>query len=854
MRLSNLFSLSYWFDASVLDRPAGPAMWLVVAAGVMWLLAGIVAVWRIRRVPRDMALAQVVAGLLIAAVAIGRLYAVPVLGLRVGWLLAGLVAVTPVVPRLLAQAYRDGLFGDCLRAMAFSPVQKSAAWHPATMLAWLGLHAAGLAAVISVVRLPLLLAPLLMALLLAPMAIASLAGFNHEGTKARGSLNLLRVFAPSWFSFISRGLSAFTPLLLVYAVLALRLLVGFIARFAMGEFRVVEPFGALLNLSLVLIVMSVYALASSIYLAATAQSSSVVRHPSSVKYGSLALIAGVIAWAGWTALTLRTHGASGSDPYAYVQMGVDLADHGTVFHSFPLARLTYDLNIPTEPVVHIGYKLPQDVSRMATTVWPPGYAVFTAAAYKLLGETGLYLITPILSLVSLLAVGWMTLTLTRSPAPLRGRGTRLAVAALVIFLTATSYQQVEWQLIPMADVAAQLFSVLALAIAFSSQRSALSGQLPVPTRRPPVSYAHAALAGVCLGIAFSIRYTQVLIAPALALALVLPADDGRRMTTDDRSGPSSVFRLPSILVCALFALLAAAPVLMYHTVAFGSPLHTGSEEWSNFSLARLPETAWRIASELNAYREYGLLTPFMAVGMYALWRRARRASWVLLAYFAPLFVFHVAYWPLRLRDILPLFPVLSLLAALGVVWLVQRLIELSHEDTTTRSTLKEHRAFVSSWLSNAGLAGLLVILSFAFVLRSMDTLALPVTRGFGAFGYMVREQRASFSQIARLTPEGAAIACSLNSGAIDLYAARLTFRPANWMPAQLLAFVRALQAEGTPVYVLEDGAEVASAVRTLREQFTLNEVARLDVPYYFAGSGSENRKVPLFRVEKVEGS
>ena len=112
MRLSNLFSLSYWFDASVLDRPAGPAMWLVVAAGAIWLLAGFIALWRIQRVPQDIALAQVAAGLLFAAVAIGRLYAVPVLGLRVGWLLAGGVAAAPFVPRLLAQAYRDGLIGD----------------------------------------------------------------------------------------------------------------------------------------------------------------------------------------------------------------------------------------------------------------------------------------------------------------------------------------------------------------------------------------------------------------------------------------------------------------------------------------------------------------------------------------------------------------------------------------------------------------------------------------------------------------------------------------------------------------------------------------------------------------------
>jgi len=134
------------------------------------------------------------------------------------------------------------------------------------------------------------------------------------------------------------------------------------------------------------------------------------------------------------------------------------------------------------------------------------------------------------------------------------------------------------------------------------------------------------------------------------------------------------------------------------------------------------------------------------------------------------------------------------------------------------------------------------------VLRSMDTLALPVTRGFSAFGYLVREQRASFTQIGRLTPPNAVIGCSLNSGPVDLYAGRLTFRPANWTPDQMTTFVRALRAEGAPVYLLDDGAEMAGAIQALRAQFTLREIARLDVPYYFAGSGSENRKAALYAV------
>ncbi len=819
MEFGNLFRLSYWLDPTVLERPAGPFMWLLVAVGALWGLGAIV-LWRARPPLRAVALAQAIAAALFAAVAIGRLYSIPLLGLRAGWLVAGLIGSAPVATRIAAQARRDGVFEACLRAMTFmtdmtQSRDSQSTWHRATMLAWAGLHLFGLTTVCAVARLPLALGPALCVALLAPAIIAL----------ARSALRRLQGNGAPMPAgqIITHGLAALTPLLLIYGVLALRLLIAFVARVATGAFAVVEPFGALLNLPLTLIVMSAYALLAAIYGALQhinlrcPDTQCATRNAQFVRWGALALMAGAMAWAGWTALTLRTHGVSGSDPYAYAQMGVDLAERGTVFHHFPLARLTYALDIPTEPIVHVGYKLPQDVSRMATTVWPPGYAMFTGAAYKIAGEQGLYLITPLLSLISLCAIAWMAGTFTRSPGPLRGRGSRLAVAALAVFLSATSYQQVEWQMIPMADVAAQLFSVLALALAFVDWRA-------------PGAWGRAALSGVCLGIAFDIRYTQVLIAPALALALLTPIPAGQPPLR------AIATRLPYVALCAAFALLAAAPVLIYHTLAFGSPFHTGSEEWANFSVTRLPETAWRTINELLAYREFGLLAPVIIIGAWALWHASRRGAVTLLAYFAPLFIFHVAYWPLRLRDILSLFPVLSILAAIGVVWVVQRMIEANHDKP-------------ARW-KRAGLAGLLVCLSFAFVLRAMDTLALPITRGFGAFGYLVREQRASFTEIGRLTPPNAVIGCSLNSGPVDLYAGRLAFRPANWTPDQLIAFVRALHREGRPVYLLDDGIEMTGMIETVRAQLTLRAVARLDVPYYFAGSGSENRQAALYAVEE----
>ena len=605
MRIGNFFHLSYWLDSSVLAQRAGNAMWLVVGLGAVWCVAGLVLALR-RRIKPDIALAQILAGALFSAVALGRLYSVPGLGLRVGWLIGLGIAVVPFAPRLLRQAIREDLPAGCLRSAAFAPPEAHT-WSALTTLAWLGLHLLGSMAVLSIIKLPVWFAPVLLALILAPQVIAALLQRSltqrPRSTQSSPISNSKSLFCnlPSQFS----RTTVLSPLLFVYLVLGLRLGVGLIARITLGQFRVVDPFGPLLDLPLSLVVMSAYALVASLYQAASQpQSPTSNLHIQTrslfVRAGSLALVAGVVAWACWNALTMHTQGVTGSDPYAYAQMGVDLAEHGTLAHSFPLIRLTYALDIPSEPIIHIGYKLPQDVGRTATTVWPPGYAVFTALGYLLDGEQGLYLITPLFSLLSLAVVWLFVYHLSRDAA--LGEGA-YAAAALGVFLTASSYQQIEWQLIPMADIATQAFSLLALyaALRARSRRSLRIG---------------AIVSGLALGIAFDVRYTQVLLAPALAYALYTsPALQGHKLAQ----------RLKALLACAIAAWVAVAPTLVYHMLAFGNPFHTGSEELVNFSLARLPETLLRITGELISYREFGLLLPLILIGTFVLWRRQRRS-------------------------------------------------------------------------------------------------------------------------------------------------------------------------------------------------------------------------------------
>lgn len=843
MRLDNLLRFDYWLDASVTAQPAGPAMWLAVVAGVIGCF---VVAWlgRSGRASRDVALAWIVAGGLVALVGLGRLFAIPVIGWRVGWLIAALLALAPLAKHALGRAWADGLATDCLHALSFGPPRAAGDWSATTAALWLAAHWLGLSVVFANLNLSLLLALALLALLLAPLIITA-------------ALDLVRRRAVRLWT-----LSSLSPLTITHLTTWL----------SFSGIRFEGVLGGVLSPLLSLIVMSALAFVIGGRWAAQRLEIGDWRF---VRWSTWLLVAAVLGWSAWTAMALHTHGVTGSDPYAYAQMGVDLVTRGTVFHAFPLARLTYALDIPSHPVVHVGYRIPEGADYESTTVWPPGYAVFTGLAYLLAGERGLYLITPLLNLIALGVVAWFAYHVSSVRGQVSGfrsqishekqpdtqdagrttqdsrRMTPYAIAALTVFLTATSYQQVEWQMMPMADIAAQLFSILALTLALRARGSLLM----------------AGLSGLALGIAFDIRYTQVLMAPAIALALALTdreTRDARRMMLDARNKmqndhlKSYILHLTS---CAIAALIAALPVLAYHQYAFGNPFVTGSEELAHFSLAGLPQTAMRTLGELNHYREFGLLAPLIALGLVAALRQHRRALVMLTVMFIILFGFHAAYHYLKLRDILFLFPIISWLAALGAVELWRMVSGLSSQflalsaERSIPLQPSDAQPFAIFNFQLSILGRLLVItticaMSFLFVLRSMETLALPITRGFGGFGYLVREQRLSFDRLRQMTPDDAVIGCSLNSGAVDLHARRMAFRPAGWTPDELTHFVDALHAEGRPVFLLDDGAELQEALATLRARYALREAGRLDMPYYEAvGGGSQNRRAPLFKIE-----
>lgn len=534
---------------------------------------------------------------------------------------------------------------------------------------------------------------------------------------------------------------------------------------------------------------------------------------------ALILLILTITWNIATIGAVRTRGVTASDPYAYAQMGVDLANTGSVAHNFPLVKYTYKLGIDTAPVVHVGYLLPKDERRQSTTVWPPGYAAFTALAFMVGGEPGLYLVTPILALVAIILITWLGYVVMRFAG-----GSKVAAlwcGVLGATFSATGYQQVEWQMIPMADIASQVFSIMSLLLALTSARG-----------RGAVSTLAAVTSGMALGIAFDVRYTQILVAPALAWALwgFGPAKTALRRTS----------------LCAIAALVVALPVLIFNAMTFGSPFAIGSEEGGNFSVSAMPQTVVRIVGQLSLENEFGLLWGAVAVGAVLLCYSDWRTFGTLAIYVFGVFALHAFYSYLRPRDLLSLFPVLYVLCAFALFR------ALNFVFVTGRKL--EGRLGQSG--SIAVQIGLCLIVALAvtrtaqtFWQRTEKVVQLPQTRGFNTFGYLYQPQRDAFQRLQELTEPQSAIATTLNGGAIDFYANRLSFRLADWNHADGQEFLSELLDAQIPIYALYDGVEIEQALNQIDRSFLVTKVADVAVPYYdFRGGGSQPRTVALARI------
>lgn len=509
---------------------------------------------------------------------------------------------------------------------------------------------------------------------------------------------------------------------------------------------------------------------------------------------SVALLLATFVWFGAEVIGHRTRGATATDPYAYVQMAVDLSTRGTPLHASPLFQEIANLGIAWYPIEHIGYRLFDNLTGDAPSVWPIGGSVWIAAFYRVLGEEGLYLATPIAAILSLIAFAFLVWEYFRDKSIVE----RGAVTIISIALLATSWEQVDRSIVPLVDAQAQLFSILTLLFTFYALRFKRSLLLGV-------------LTGLCLGVAYYVRHTQVLLAiPIFIASLRLPIRDRPRL----------------LAPAALSALLVAIPDLFYHQAYFGGWLVPESNELALFSFSNVVPSIILLSERFFAGNEFGYLIVFLLYGIY---RAARDDKWkfsVVAAWIALLVASQLPYVAIKMRDLLPEFPAVILLTAYGTFALARDVREWANPS----SALPLLRGGSTVWL---GFVAIIIFLTLLLLsMRTRLTIQRPFQPVKITFGYVTAAQRASFDQIAALTPANAVIGSTMNDGPIDLYSHRLTFRPGAWTASERSIFVDSMKRVGRPMFLLEDGKEMTDARRDLETRYALRKITTLDVPLF----------------------
>jgi len=519
---------------------------------------------------------------------------------------------------------------------------------------------------------------------------------------------------------------------------------------------------------------------------------------------TFAAVAGALAillWATVEYLGHRTFGATGSDPFAYVQMGIDFATRGTPTHSFPLFLLISQTSLPWYPILHVGYHLPHNLAGDAITVWSFGGSIAYAFAYRVGGESALYFVNPFFSILSALVSGLLAWELTRN----ESRTTRVVTTLVVLFLIATSNEIVNWAGVTMVDTQALVFSTLAFYCALRGYRTA--------------KWGWAIGAGMFWGLAYFVRHTQLVIVFGFIPLFLLSAF------------PNSI-RIRNLFLASITAFLIAFPDLWYHQIYLGNWLTPESEELALFSVNAILPTLGAIGQSALIGAEFGWLVLFVLCGIIFFTRREKISSIALLLWLGAALAIHLPYPALRLRDLIPQFPLVAFYASYGIV-------------VTIATLWKQQRA----WATLA--AALIIFLALQLNLaRVWNTMPRVLQEARPRFGAMTRNQRASFDELARITPQNAIIGASLNSGAIDLYARRRAFRPTDWSSQELHEFLLVTQGKNYELYFLEDNASLARVLNDLRETYRVERVTSFDVPLF--GEGAIDNLGALWRITKNE--
>jgi len=268
---------------------------------------------------------------------------------------------------------------------------------------------------------------------------------------------------------------------------------------------------------------------------------------------------------------------------------------------------------------------------------------------------------------------------------------------------------------------------------------------------------------------------------------------------------------------SLASLVVALPDLLYHRLAFGHLLTPESTELGLFKLGNVPATASLMWKRFLSGNEFGYLSPFILYGAYRMYLERRGQLLVLLTGVLGVLLVQLPYAPLRLRDLLSVFPLLLTWSAYGTVDLWSR--------ATFRSEAVSYRRHA------LGVAILLLLLVLP-LWRTWSILPRPWGSYRASFGYVSAEEREAFDLLAEHTLEGSVVGSSLNGGPIDLYAGREAFRPGFWTEDELDIFFNQMFRERRATYILDDGDAVRPALQYAEENYEVVPLAQLSVPIF----------------------
>lgn len=508
-----------------------------------------------------------------------------------------------------------------------------------------------------------------------------------------------------------------------------------------------------------------------------------------------AIFALTLVWYGALVFRFRTHGAIGDDPATYVQMALDLAQRGTVTHSFPLFNNLFDQNLSWDAFFTPGYHVVRETGVIAPN-FAFGFPLLLAIGLRAFGEGALYWATPImgaLALVVTFALGgefWRNLSRPR----------RYRIGALAVLLLATTPKQIQLALVPMSDVPTQLFCVLAILCALRVRQSETDDKQAADAQRRSGAFSGvgsyplrlAGLCGLSLGIAYLIRHSALVMVIPLAIVMA-------------RWGSSRRERIVLMAVALVVFVLAILPDIVYRTSVLGSPFTVESPESSQMDWLAAPQQILQIGVALFSITGFGpilLALPALCIGLEK--TENRRATLVLSVWILAFVLFHA---PLRLtgvfenslRYLVPAYPAIALLIGRSMVALVDGGWNAVRVFREKRLSLYHPR----HW-DFALLCAIVAIVLFGLAIRALLSPERFVQR---AYGWMSEPARRDMDALARDLPSNAVIGVSDQmAGATMLYAQRDIFRPLSLVEPlrEFPQFLQVMREENRPVYLLGD--------------------------------------------------